>query len=68
MFLFKKSFIPADVPERAKHEFRKNYSQITKNSDRLFLFACDQKVEHLNKDFYGPNISPEAQSPEHALK
>lgn len=36
--------------------------------DKLFLFAGDQKIEHLNKDFYGKNINPESADPEHLFK
>jgi len=32
------------------------------------LFAADQKIEHLNYDFYGDNIHPNAQTPEHLFK
>ncbi len=57
--------IPADVPHSVEQEYSKNYLAITKNSGRLMLFACDQKMEHLNNDFYGTNIHPDALSPEH---
>lgn len=65
--LFKKYSIPipADVPSDRESTFSANYSKITKKSDRLFLFAGDQKMEHLNKDFYGPNIHADAQQCEH---
>jgi class I fructose-bisphosphate aldolase len=32
------------------------------------LFACDQKVEHLNDDFYGDGIAPEDAEPEHLFR
>ncbi len=32
------------------------------------LFAGDQKVEHLNNDFYGEGIPPEDNDPEHLFK
>ena len=32
------------------------------------LFACDQKVEHLNKDFYGEGIDIADAEPEHLFK
>jgi len=32
------------------------------------LFAGDQKIEHLNDDFYGPGISPEDNDPEHLFR
>lgn len=68
--LFKKfsCVIPADVPDCAEADFIKNYSTITKKSNNLFLFACDQKIEHLNKDFYGHGIHPDALNPEHVFK
>jgi len=59
--------IPADVPQALQKEFCKNYSTITKNKNRLFVFAYDQKMEHLNADFYGPNIHPDVMHPEHAF-
>ncbi|HZW61667.1 MAG TPA: hypothetical protein VFF04_05580 [Candidatus Babeliales bacterium] len=57
--------IPADVPRAVHDEYIKNYSAITRNTGRLMLFACDQKIEHLNNDFYGPGIAPDAAHPEH---
>jgi len=38
---------------------------ITRGSGRLMLFVGDQKVEHLNADFYGEGISPDDSDPEH---
>ena len=57
--------IPADVPEEYRAIYVKNLETITKSTGRLFLFAGDQKVEHLNSDFVGEGISPEDASPEH---
>lgn len=57
--------MPADVPRKAEKEYRKNYATITKNTGHLFVFACDQKMEHLNTDFYGQSIHLDALSPEH---
>lgn len=34
----------------------------------MFLFAGDQKIEHLNKDFYGEGIPQECGDPEHLFK
>jgi fructose-bisphosphate aldolase/6-deoxy-5-ketofructose 1-phosphate synthase len=68
---FKKSYsieIPADVPRKAERVYYKNYATITKNSENFMLFACDHKMEHLNKDFYGPHISPDAMHIEHIFK
>src|SRR6056297_1418647 len=47
-----------------KNKFKKNYNSVF-NKDKLFLFACDQRVEHLNDDFYGPGISKEDAHPKH---
>lgn len=60
--------IPADVPEKKRDLFIKNYTAITRNTGRLFLFSCDHKIEHLNKDFYGPNINAQAIHPEHLFR
>lgn len=32
---------------------------------RFMLYACDQKIEHLNKNFCGPHIAPEINDPIH---
>jgi DhnA family fructose-bisphosphate aldolase class Ia len=60
--------VPADVPRTMEDTFTDNYNTITHNTHRLFLFACDQKIEHLNNDFYGNNISPDALHPDHLFK
>lgn len=60
--------IPADVPCNAQQDFVKNYAAITKDTDRLFILACDHRMEHLHKDFYGPHIAAEALNPEHVFK
>ncbi|MDK2987097.1 MAG: fructose-bisphosphate aldolase / 6-deoxy-5-ketofructose 1-phosphate synthase [Methanothermococcus sp.] len=60
--------VPLDVPESAKETYIKNYLEITKNTGRLMLFAGDQKIEHLNDDFYGEGISMDDSDPEHLLK
>jgi fructose-bisphosphate aldolase/6-deoxy-5-ketofructose 1-phosphate synthase len=56
--------VPLDVPRGARRTYINNYLKITGNSGRLMLFAGDQKVEHLNDDFYGPKVSPEDGDPE----
>lgn len=60
--------VPLTVPKNQQENYRNNYAKATKNSGRLFLFAGDQKVEHLNKDFYGPGISEESASPKHLFE
>jgi len=66
--MIEKIKIPADVPVYKHSEYINNYTEITKGSGRLMLFAGDQKVEHLNKDFYGEGISPDDADPEHLFK
>ena len=60
--------IPLDVPERAKERYLNNYLTITKGSGNLMLFAGDQKVEHLNDDFYGEGIHEDDNDPEHLFR
>lgn len=60
--------IPLSVPVLKKTAFRNNYSLATAGTGRLLLIAGDQKVEHLNDDFFGPGISKEDASPEHLFK
>jgi len=61
-------FIPADVPAAAHNEYHNNYLALTRATERLFLFAADHKMEHLDADFYGPGIDPKAHHPEHLFK
>jgi len=60
--------VPVDVPKDKVEEYLKNYNLATDGSGRLFLFAGDQKVEHLNDDFYGPGIDIEDNDPEHLFR
>ncbi len=60
--------IPADVPEDKIKEYIKNMKEITGGSGRLMLFAGDQKVEHLNDDFYGEGIPLDDAHPEHLFR
>jgi len=60
--------VPADVPAEARETYIDNYLAATRNTGRLMLFACDQKIEHLNDDFYGEGISPEDADPEHLFR
>lgn len=59
---------PLDVPKSMRESYIKNYLTITRNSGRLMLFAGDQKVEHLNNDFYGEGIHTDDSNPEHLFK
>lgn len=60
--------VPADVAKEAVIDYCANYLAITRAKERLLLFSCDQKIEHLNRDFYGPNIDPQDNDPEHMFK
>lgn len=41
-------FIPADIPKKLHEKFKENYTAITRDTDKLMLFAGDQKIEHMN--------------------
>jgi DhnA family fructose-bisphosphate aldolase class Ia len=60
--------IPVDIPKGIRDTYLENYSTITGHTGRLMLFAGDQKVEHLNNDFYGDGIHPDDNEPEHLFK
>lgn len=60
--------VPLDVPDYSKAAYIDNYLAATKNTGRLMLFAGDQKVEHLNEDFFGPGIHPDDADPEHLFR
>lgn len=60
--------IPADVPPNAENEFLDNITLLTHDTNRLLLFVADHKLEHLNKDFYGPNIDEQALDPQHIFE
>lgn len=61
-------YIPGDVPNGSINEFVNNYDLVTHGSGRLMLFAGDQKIEHLNDDFYGEGIHEDDNEPEHLFK
>ena len=60
--------VPADVSADARETYIDNYMAATRGTGRLMLFACDQKVEHLNGDFYGEGIDAADLDPEHLFK
>lgn len=60
--------VPLDVPASAREDYVNNYLAITRQSGRMMLFAGDQKVEHLNDDFFGEGIHPDDSDPEHLFK
>ncbi|MBO5002977.1 aldolase [Methanocorpusculaceae archaeon] len=60
--------VPLDVPEGMRDVYLANYNLITQGSGRLMLFAGDQKMEHLNDDFYGEGIPADDGDPEHLFR
>lgn len=60
--------VPADIPHKMKQAYTNNYLALTKNTGNLLLFTCDHKVEHLNTDFYGTDIHPDAMHPGHIFE
>ncbi len=64
--------VPADVPGDRVDTYRSNFSLVTRDTGRLALFAGDQKVEHLNDDFFGETkngpIAPDDADPEHLFR
>ncbi len=60
--------VPADVPAEARETYIDNYLAATRGTGRLMLFACDQKIEHLNDDFFGEGIAEEDAEPEHLFR
>lgn len=64
--------IPADVPAEHHETYRRNFLRATLNTGRLMMFAGDQKIEHLNDDFFGETdlgiIAAEDHSPDHLFR
>ena len=60
--------VPVDVPAAARDLYIDSYLKATRGTGRLMLFACDQKIEHLNDDFYGEGIAAEDAEPEHLFR
>ena len=60
--------VPLDVPRKMREKYIKNHMDITRKSGRLMLFAGDQKIEHLNNDFYGEEIHEDDANPEHLFR
>jgi len=57
-----------DVPKTKRETYLKSYMEITRESEKLMLFAGDQKVEHLNDDFYGEEVPEDDANPEHLFE
>src|SRR5712692_1652149 len=65
--------VPADVPSSKQALYEQNFQTMTRGTGRLMLFAGDQKVEHLNDDFYGAlsdgtPIAEDDADPEHLFR
>jgi DhnA family fructose-bisphosphate aldolase class Ia len=60
--------VPADVPDYSHDKFVDNFTAVSCGTKNLFLFAADQKIEHLNNDFYGNGIHADANDPEHIFR
>src|SRR3974377_991826 len=60
--------VPADVPADMRETYIDNYMAATRGTGRLMLFACDQKIEHLNDDFYGEKADAADNDPEHMFR
>ena len=75
-FTEKEIIVPCDVPGSMEKEYKRNYLKATQSTGRLMLFAGDQKIEHLNDDFFGKikvgeneiNIPPDDADPEHLFR
>jgi DhnA family fructose-bisphosphate aldolase class Ia len=59
--------VPADVPDELIETYLDNMRAATSGTGSMNLFACDQKIEHLNDDFYdgGENIPLSSNDPKH---
>lgn len=71
--LLTKVSVPADVPSSQQGVYEQNFHTMTKGTGNLMLFAGDQKVEHLNDDFYGvlssgEEIHADDHDPEHLFR
>ena len=64
--------VAADVSGEMKEEYTSNFLKATHSTGNIMLFAGDQKIEHLNDDFYGENalgkIPAECNNPEHLFR
>ncbi|MDR2943875.1 MAG: aldolase [Methanosarcinales archaeon] len=60
--------VPLDVLADFRDDYIANYLRATQNTGHLMLFAGDQKIEHLNDDFFGDGIPEADGDPEHLFK
>ncbi len=61
-------YLPADVMPGKRRKFLKLMDRLTNGTGRLMLFAGDQKVEHLNNDFYGKEVAKDDANPRHLFE
>ncbi len=60
--------VPADVPDELIDTYVENFLNATAGTGSMNLFACDQKIEHLNDDFYGEGIPLTSNDPAHLFE
>ena len=62
--------VPADVPDELRETYLDNMMAATSGTGSMNLFACDQKIEHLNDDFYdgGQSIPRTSNDPHHLFE
>ena len=62
--------VPADVPNDLIDTYVENMDAATAGTGKMNLFACDQKIEHLNDDFYdgGGKIPLTSNDPGHLFE
>lgn len=60
--------IPLTVATEFREQYRENFLKATAKTGRLLLFAGDQKIEHMNDDFYGEGINSAAADPRHLFE
>ena len=60
--------VPADVPDELIETFIDNMDAATCGTGKMNLFACDQKIEHLNDDFDGGNDIPLSSNDPHLFE
>jgi len=65
-----KVHVPADVPDELAETYIDNVMAATSGTGSMNLFACDQKIEHLNDDFYdgGNEIPLSSNDPAHLFE
>ncbi len=62
--------IPLTVPPEYQKQYQKNFMQLTHEDprQRCFIFAADQRLEHLYDDFHGDQIPEVVGEPEHIFQ